>query len=100
MQTENKKKKTECFTYKGLPMIRHENIIYYGNLHDPYIIVLQILETKKVKDLDVASKISVQLKSTDQTLKVKDRIVKQSEKNSFWQAMDLGAIWLQRALED
>lgn len=29
---------------------------------------------------------------------MKDRIVKKSEKNSLWSAMDIGSIWLSRAL--
>ena len=64
--------------YKGHPFQRKDNIIYYGSFADKYIIMLQILETKKVGDLDVASKVSVQLQLTDASIKSRDRIVKRA----------------------
>ena len=84
--------------YKGHPLQRKDNIIYYGSFADKYIIMLQILDTKKVKDLDVASKVSVQLQLTDPNIKSRDRIVKKSEKESLYAAMDVAAVWLERAL--
>ena len=47
--------------YKGHPLRRKDNLIYFGSMADKYIIMLQILETKKVKDLDVATRVAVQL---------------------------------------
>lgn len=88
----------KALEYKGHPLQRKDNIIYYGSMADKYIIMLQILETKKVKDLDVASKVSVQLQLTDATLKSRDRIVKKSEKDSLYEAIDVAAVWLERAL--
>ena len=35
---------------------------------------------------------------TDPELKSRDRVVKKSEKNSLYAAMDIAAIWLERAL--
>ena len=49
--------------YKGHPLQRKDNIIYYGSFADKYIIMMQILDTKKVKDLDVATKVSVRCSS-------------------------------------
>lgn len=84
--------------YKGHPLQRAGNIVYYGSMADKYIIMLQILETKKVKDLDVATKVSIQLQLTDPNLKSRDRVVKKSEKSGFWEAMDIATVWLERAL--
>ena len=67
-------------------------------MSDKYVIMLQIMGTKKVKDLDVATKVSVQLQLTDPDLKSRDRVVKKSEKDSLYAAMDVGCIWLERAL--
>ena len=72
-------------TYKGHPLRRKDNLIYYGSMADKYIIMLQILETKKVKDMDVASKVSIQLQLTD-------------EKDGLGSAMDFASVWLERAL--
>ena len=60
--------------------------------------MLQIMETKKVGDLDVASKVSVQLQLTDPSIKSRDRIVKKTEKDSLYLAIDIAAVWLERAL--
>ena len=84
--------------YKGHPFQRKDNIIYYGSFADKYIIMLQILETKKVGDLDVASKVSVQLQLTDASIKSRDRIVKKAEKDGLYSAMDVAVVWLDRAL--
>ena len=67
-------------------------------MEDRYIIMMQILETKKEGDLDVATKVAIQLQQTSPTVRMKDRIVKKSEKNSLWSAMDIASIWLGRAL--
>ena len=84
--------------YKGHPLQRKDNIIYYGSFNDSYIIMLQILDTKKVDDMDVATKVSVQLQLTDSSVKSRDRIVKKSEKDSLYAAIDVAAVWLERAL--
>lgn len=85
-------------TYKGHPLRRKDNLIYYGSMADKYIIALQILSSEKEGDLDVATKVSVQLQLTDPDLKSRDRVVKKSEKSNLYDAMDVGAIWLERAL--
>ena len=72
--------------------------IYYGSFADKYVIMMQILDTKKVKDLDVATKVSVQLQLTDASVKSRDRIVKKTEKDSLYSAIDVAAVWLERAL--
>ena len=84
--------------YKGRPLMRKDNMIYYGSMADSHIVMLQIIETKKVGDLDVASKVSVQLQLTDPTAKSRARVVKKSEKDGLYSALDVGVIWLQRAL--
>lgn len=94
-----KTKKEEFLTYKGKPLVRSGNTIYYGNMTDKCVIMLQILSTKTVKDLTVADKVQVQLLSTDPDLRMKDRILKKSEKTGLYNAMDIGSIWLERALE-
>ncbi len=90
--------KSAVLEYRGRPLRRKDNLIYYGSMSEKYIIMLQIMETKKVKDLDVATKVSVQLQLTDPDLKSRDRVVKKSEKNSLYAAMDVASVWLDRAL--
>ena len=83
--------------YKNHPLRRKDNLIYYGSMDDKYIIMMQVSETKKVKDMEVATRISVQLQLTDPDLKSRDRVVKKSEKEGLYTALDLGAVWLERA---
>lgn len=85
-------------SYKGHPLRRKDNVIYYGTMAEKYIIMLQILDTKKVDDLDVATKVAVQLQLTDPDLKSRDRVVKKTEKDSLYTAMDVATVWLDRAL--
>ena len=46
----------------------------------------------------MATKVTVQLQRTDPDLKSRDRVVKKSEKNSLYAAMDVASVWLDRAL--
>ncbi len=85
-------------SYKGHPLRRKDNLIYYGSMADKYIIMLQVMETKKVDDLDVATKVAVQLQFTDPDLKSRDRVVKKTEKDSLYAAMDVASVWLERML--
>ena len=62
--------------YKGHPLMRKDNLVYYGSMADKYIVMLQILESSNVSDLSVATKVSVQLQLTDPNLKSRDRVVK------------------------
>lgn len=91
-------KKNEFLQYKGRPLMRQDNIIYYGSMSDRYIIMMQVLESKQVKDFPVATRVAVQLQQTSPNVRPKDRIVKKTEKDGLWNAMDIASIWLTRAL--
>ena len=84
--------------YKGHPLMRKDNLIYYGSMADTHIIMMQILETKKVGDTDIASRVSVQLQLTDPSVKSRDWVVKKGEKAGLYTALDFGCVWLERAL--
>ena len=84
--------------YKGHPLMRKDNLIYYGSMADSHIVMLQVLETKKVGETDVATRVSVQLQLTDPSARSRDRVVKKSEKPGFYTALDVGCVWLDRAL--
>ena len=84
--------------YKGHPLRRKDNLVYYGSMVEKYIIMLQVLESKTEGDLSVATKVSLQLQLTDPDLKSRDRVIKKAEKDSLYAAMDVAAVWLERAL--
>ena len=86
-------------TYKGKPFVRSDNIIYYGNMADDYVVMLQVLKTEKVGDEDIATRVAMQLLRTGEEVAAKDRVVKTSEKSGLYEAMDLASVWLARAIE-
>ena len=90
--------KSKYLMYKGKPLVRMNDTIYYGDFKDEYVIMLDIKEYAKKGEIEVPSKISIQLEKTDLTLKNKDRIVKKAEKNSLYEAIDISSVWLERAL--
>ena len=93
MSEENK-----VLTYKGHPLMRKDNMIYYGSMADSHIVLLQILETENVGGEEIAKRVSVQLQLTDPAVKPRDRVVKKGEKAGLYTALDFGCVWLERAL--
>lgn len=85
-------------TYKGKPLVRKGNIIYYGNMTDPFVIMISVADSHKVHGVDIADKVTVQLLNTDPNVNPKDAIAKKAEKKGLWAAMDIGSVWLERAL--
>ncbi len=92
--------KPPILQYKGKPLVRCENTLYYGDMADDYIVMLQILSTKPYEDMVIANKVMVSLMSTDPSVRLKDRIIKKTEKEGLYNALDVGSIWLLRALEE
>ena len=85
-------------TFKGRPLMRKDNLIYYGSMADSHIILLQIVDYKQVGDTEVANKVSIQLQLTDPNVKGRAQIVKKTEKVGLYTALDVAAVWLERAL--
>lgn len=96
----SKPAKTEkLLEYKGKPLVRCGNTIYYGDMNDPYVICLNVKSSADFKDIKLAENVTIQLLSTDETLSPKDTIIKKSEKKGLFTALDLGAAWLERQLK-
>lgn len=88
----------EYLLYKGKPLVRCGNVLYYGNMTDKYVIKMEIKGSEKVGSLDVASKVVIQLLNTDPSLRARKQIVKTSERDGLYAAMDIADAWLERAL--
>lgn len=95
---ETKKQDQEFFSYKGKPLVRCGNEIYYGSMEDPYVIRLEIKTTTEKDGVVFADKVAVQLMATDPYLSPRRQLVKSCEKNGLYVAMDIADIWLERAL--
>ncbi|MBR6314429.1 MAG: hypothetical protein IKR49_07335 [Clostridia bacterium] len=92
------KKENEFLMYKDRPLVRKGNTLYYGNMSDSHVLMLQILTTTDVQGVAVADKVSVQLINTDPNVRPHDAIVQKTEKKGLYAAMDIGRIWLERAI--
>lgn len=88
------KTKSKFLMYKNKPLVRHENVIYYGNPNDKFLLRMIIKEDKPLQDINLSTKLNLQLLENNGELK----IIKSSEKEDFYLALDLGIAWLDRAL--
>ena len=94
----NAKQESPFPTYKGKPLVRCGDVIYYGSMKDKYVVQQEIKSKKKVQDLEVADRVTIQLMYTDANIRSRKQIVKSSEKNGLYLAMDIADAWLTRAL--
>lgn len=85
--------------YKGKPLVRSGNTIYYGDMNDAYVVCLNVKNSSELKDITLAEDVTIQLLATDDNISPKDRIIKKSEKKGLFDALDLGATWLERQLK-
>ncbi len=85
------------FEFKGLPLVRKGNELYYGSMGDNEVVMLQVAGKKKVGDVDVATKVRLYRMLTDESVPVMQRITKTAEKSSLYEALDLAYDWLKKA---
>jgi len=90
----------EFFTYKGKPLVRCGDELYYGSMEERFVIRMQIKSKKTVGDLEIADKVAIQLMCTDPDLSPRKQLIKASEKNGLFLAIDIADIWLERALSN
>ncbi len=96
----SEKQKSPFPRYRGKPLVRSGDTIYYGNMTDKYVIKIDIKTKKTVEDMEVADKCIVQLMLTDPEIRSRKQIVKTSEKNGLYLALDIADAWLTRALTE
>ena len=65
---------------------------------DKYIVMIQVMNSEKDGTLDIANKVHLQLQLTDPDLKSRDRVQKKSDQPDLFSAIEMGSIWLMRAL--
>ena len=92
----------ECnyLTYKEKPLVRKGNEIYYGEMSEAFVVKFNILSTKKDGDNILPDKVNVQLLKSDIQLSDKERVVKEALRDTLFDALDIGFVWLERALKN
>ena len=89
----------EFSTYKGKPLVRCGDELYYGSMDQRFVIRMQIKSKKNVNGLEIADKVAIQLLCTDPDLSPRKQLVKSSEKTGLYVALDIADVWLERALK-
>lgn len=80
------------FMYKGYPVVRKNNELYYGYMCDPFVINLKILTTKKIGNVDVADKVQLYQMSTNPY-----NVVKNAKcEGGLYEALDMARVWLEK----
>ena len=90
-------KKDAPLTYKNKPLVRKDNVICFGDSSlDKYILTLTIKGTKPEKGLDIAKNVLILIQRVDGET---NEIVKSAEKDSLFEAFEIGEIWLDSFLK-
>ena len=89
---------SDFLTFKGKPLVRSGNTVYYGDMSEKFVIKLEILKSHKEGELEVADKVKVMLLKNN--AQHTDDVVKSTEKDGMSEAMNFASIWLERALAD
>lgn len=90
--------KHEFMTYKGRPLVRSKKILYYGDMRDPYVVMLQIANTVESAGTEVAGHVVLQMMSTDPNAAPTELVLKRAERDGLYAALDLASAWLDRQL--
>lgn len=85
--------------YHGKPLIRKNNQLFYGNLEDRYILVLTVISSSQVEDIEVATKVKVEIQDNEGVIG-KGRTYRKTERDNLYRALDIGSFWLSEALEN
>jgi len=94
---ELKENKNASLTYKGKPLVRKDNVICFGDVNtDKYVLTLTIKESREEKGIEIATKVLILIQSSDVSSK---EIVKFGEKDSLYEAFEIGEIWLDSLLK-
>lgn len=94
-QTQN-----DFFSYKGKPLVKKGNEIYFGSMADEFVVKMTVQDTSKQGELELSNKILVQLMHTDTTINPLDIIVKTSDRIGISDALEIADIWLKKALSE
>ena len=83
--------------YRGFPLVRSGNEIYYGSMGDKVVTKLTIRESETFKDGEIPTKVMVQMVPTG-TEPVDLTKIRKGEMGSLYDALDTAYVWLSKEL--
>ena len=84
--------KGDFLEYKGRPLVRQDDDLYYGDLSENYHVYLMVISEKKAKNGDdIPDQVIVQLMKKGETKPEKQTISK-----GLYDALDTATAWLDR----
>jgi len=87
--------KNAALTYKNKPLARKGNVICFGDAEaDRYVMTLTIMGSRQEKGFEIATNVRILIQSPDT-----GEIVKFGEKDSLYEAFEIGEIWLDSFLK-
>ncbi len=92
--------KKDLLMYKGKPLIRTGNTIYYGDPNDAFIITMVINKSDTILGLPVSTDVTIYLQTNIPGSLGKGKTIKKAERDGLYRALDIGSIWLEDALEN
>ncbi len=88
------------YTYKGYPLVRNGDQIYYGYMSDPYVIWIQILGTEEKDGEKLTSKVRVIQMDTNEPDPMKAFVKNTERECGLYEALDIANVWLEKALNN
>ena len=82
--------------YKGRPLVRSGDTLYYGSMGDKCVAHLQVKSQAPAHGINTATMVSVQLIATDESLPLKERMLNKAERDGLYEALAIASIWLDR----
>ena len=80
--------------YMGRPLVRQDDTIIYGYMSEKCVLILEIL--KRDDTSKMPQSVLVQLVDS----KDPNKIIRQTDKKSLYDAFGIGVVWLDRALQE
>jgi ribosome-associated translation inhibitor RaiA len=88
---------SEIRYYRGLPLVRCEDVLFYGNINEDYVTKIEVKSIKNNDKIKLSDKLTVQMVSSSSAARGRNlRIKKSSEKNGLYEALDVAFAWLER----
>ena len=82
--------------YKGKMLARKDNVIYYGNPEDKFIIVMDITSTEQKNGFEITTGVTVSLRTNNGS--TRERVIKKVDREGIYKALDIAEYWLEDAL--